>query len=143
MAQQEEFKFYDILNRDYSNTTFSSMLWELFGKHDEAIEAYIKPDREFWHYDGEKGRYLKLKVTYIRTHVMFFFFEDEPEIEHAWFINSMNCFALKAAQIYPYEIGEILSKWYEDADRDFPQICKQCKWEELDGRIKVKVIWDK
>lgn len=99
----------------------------MFGKHYEAIDAYIKEGKEFWHYDGEKKCYRKLKVTYVRTGVMFFVFEDEPEKEHAWFISSFNCNSLLAAQIYPYEIGELLSKWDENLKTEIPKMCKNCK----------------
>lgn len=37
---------------DYSKITFTSKLYEMFGKCDSAVKAYIKPGREFWHYDG-------------------------------------------------------------------------------------------
>lgn len=132
----------DMLNEDYSNTTFTSRLYDMFGKDGYAIDAYIKPDREFWYYDGEKMKYRKLKITYVRTGVMFFVFDDEPEVEHAWFIGSFNCDSLYAAQIYPYEIGRLLSRCQEYADVNFPKICKQCKWDDCDGRITVDVIWD-
>ena len=135
-------KLLDILNKNYSNTTFTSRLWDMFGKHEEALNIYIKPNREFWFYDGEKMCYRKLKVTYVRSGVMFFVFNDEPETEHAWFIGSFNCASLHAAQIYPYEISKILSKWYEDAENDFPKMCEQCKWDNCDGKITVEVIWD-
>ena len=142
MTQEE---IVDILldSYDYSNTVYTSQLREMFGDHDEAVNVYIKPGREFWHYDGEKRDYRKLKVTYVRSGVVFFVFEDEPETEHAWFIGSFNCLLLHAAQIYPYEIGRILSKWHENAADEFPEICKQCKWDDCDGRITVEVIWDK
>lgn len=133
----------DILNKDYSNTTFTSQLYDMFGKHTDAIDEYIKPDREFWYHDYGKRKYRKLKITYVRTGVMFFVFEDEPEVEHAWFIGSFNCTSLFAAQIYPYEIGRLLSKYYEGADNDFPRICEHCQWNDCNGRIKVEVIWDK
>lgn len=131
-----------IFFNDYSNSTFTSCLYEMFGKQSEAIEAYIKEGREFWHYDGDKSYYRKLTVTYIRSGVMFFTYNDEPDIEHAWFIGSFNAASLFAAQIYPYEIGKILSKWFENADTDFPEICKQCKWCDCNGKITVEVIWD-
>lgn len=127
---------------DYNNTTFTSQLYEMFGKHTDIIEEYIKEGRVFWFYDGEKREYRKLKITYVRTGVMFFVFEDEPEVEHAWFISSFNGASLFAAQIYPYEIGRLLSKYYEGADKDFPRICETCKWNDCDGRIKVDVIWE-
>ena len=96
----------NMLTGDYSDTVFTSCLYDMFGKHSDAIDAYIKPGREFWHYDGEKRRYRKLKITYVRSGVMFFVFEDDPDnVEHAWFIGSFNCDSLYAAQIYPYEIG--------------------------------------
>lgn len=132
----------DIVNEVYSNATYTSQLYEMFCKHDDAIKAYIKEGREFWYYDGEKWKYRKLKVTYVRTGVMFFVFEDEPDTEHAWFISSFNGCSLYAAQIYPYEIGKLLSQWYEGADKDFPKICKQCKWDDRGGKISVEVIWD-
>lgn len=131
----------DMLYDGYSNTTFTSQLYEMFGKHTEGMAEYIKEGREFWFYDGDKRDFRKLKVTYVRSGVMFFVFEDE-EKEHAWFINSFNCCSLHAAQIYPYEIGKILSRWYEDAAEDFPKICEKCKWGDCNGRIKVEVIWE-
>ena len=44
----------DFINKDYSRTTFATRLYELLCKHDEAVKAYIKVGRKFWHYDGEK-----------------------------------------------------------------------------------------
>ena len=132
----------DILRENYTNTTFTSQLYEMFGKHTELITAYIKEGREFWHYDGEKSRYRKLKVTYIRSGVIFFIYEDQPDLEHAWFISSFNTYSLYAAQIFPYEIAELLSKYYENTAKDFPKICEQCKWDDCNGNITVDVIWD-
>ena len=139
---QEELKktCFDIINKDYNDVVYTSKLYEMFGKHTEAIESYIQPNREFWYYDGNS--YRKLKVTYIRSGVMFFIFEDESDIEHAWFIGSFNCCSLYAAQIYPYEIGKLLSQWYKNAEFEFPEICKQCKWYNCNGKIDIKVIWD-
>ena len=144
MQEEQRVKDYiiDILNEDYSNVIYTSRLYDMFSKHTEAIESYIKPNRDFWYYDGEKGNYHKLKVTYVRSGVMFFVFEDEPNTEHAWFIGSFNCCSLYAAQIYPYEIGKLLSEYYANADKEFPEICKQCQWYDCKGRINVKVIWD-
>lgn len=129
-----------ILNEDYSNTTYTSQLYEMFSKDDKAIKAYIKEGREFWHFNGSK--YRKLKVTYVRSGVMFFVFEDEPDVEQAWFISSFNACSLYAAQIYPYEIGKFLAERFEGADENFPKICKQCKWDDCGGKISVEVIWD-
>ena len=81
----------------------------------------------------------KLKVTYVRSGVMFFEFYDEPNVEHAWFISSFNSHRMAAAQIYPYEIERILSKEYPN--NNFVEICKQCKWETYNGKIQVEVIW--
>lgn len=131
----------DILNNDYSHTTFASRLYDMFSKDKESIASYIKVGREFWHFDG--NRFRKLKVTYVRSGVMFFIFEDTPNIEEAWFIGSFNSDSLHAAQIYPYEIGKLLSKQFANAENSFPEICKQCKWDDCNGRIKVEVIWDK
>jgi len=133
----------DLINRDYSNMTFDTRLYELFCKHDEAVKAYIKVGRKFWHYDGEKMCWRKLTITYTRSGVMFFTFDDEPEVEHAWFMGSMNCLMLHAAEIHPYEIADILTEWsYEKTGDDFPDICRQCKWEDYGGKITVDVIWD-
>lgn len=131
----------DILNKDYSKSTFTSNLHDMFNHHDEAIEAYIKPGRKFWHYDLN-GNYRKLTITYVRTGVMFFVFDDEPEIEYAWFIRSFNGYSLYAAQIYPYEIEAILSKYSEYKDIDFIKMCKECKWFNCYGKINVEVIWE-
>ena len=128
---------------DYSNTIYTSQLYKMFGEHDEAVKAYIQEGREYWYYDGEKTCFRKLKVTYVRSGVVFFVFEDKPDAEYAWFISSFNCLSLRAAQIYPYEIGRLLSKWYKNAENEFPEICKQCKWDDCNGRITVEVIWDK
>ena len=133
-------KILDLINHDYSHTTFDTRLYELFCKHDEAVETYIKVGRKFWHYDAEKMYWRKLTVTYVRTGVMFFAFDDEPELECAWFIRSFNALMLHAAEIYPYEISEILSEWYPD--NNFVEICKTCKWDDDDGLIIVDVIWE-
>lgn len=131
-------KILDLINHDYSHTTFDTRLYELFCKEDEFVKAYIKVGRKFWHYDGEKGCWRKLTVTYVRSGVMFFTFDDEPDVEHAWFIGSMNCLCLHAAEIYPYEISKILSEKYPD--NDFAEIYKQCKWDDANGEITVEVI---
>lgn len=133
----------DLLNRNYSNITFDTRLYELFCKQDEAVKQYIKVGRKFWHYDGEKMTWRKLTVTYVRSNVMFFTFDDEPDVEHAWFMGSMNCLMMHVAEIYPYEIGNILSEWYPETANDFPDICKQCKWDDENGEITVEVIWEK
>ena len=70
-------------------------------------------------------------------------FDDEPDVEHAWFMGSMNCLMMHVAEIYPYEIGNILSEWYPETANDFPDICKQCKWDDENGEITVEVIWEK
>lgn len=130
----------DLINNDYSHTTFDTRLYELFCKQEKAVKQYIKVGRKFWHYDGDKIGWRKLTVTYVRSGVMFFTFNDEPDVEHAWFMGSMNCLALHAAEIHPYEISEILSEWYPD--NDFAEISKYCNWDDCDGKITVEVIWD-
>lgn len=132
-------QIFDLINRDCSRITFDTRLYELFCKDDELVKAYIKVGRKFWHYDGEKMCWRKLTVTYVRSGVMFFTFDDEPDVEYAWFIGSMNCLCLHAAEIYPYEIGEILHERYPD--NNFAEICKQCKWDDANGEITVEVIW--
>jgi len=130
----------DLLNRDYSHMTFYTCLYDLFCKEDEAVKAYIKVGRKFWHYDGERTRWRKLTVTYIRSGIMFFTFDDEPDVERAWFMGSTNVLSLHAAEIHPREISEILRERYPD--NDFEEICEQCKWDDCDGEITVEVIWD-
>lgn len=130
----------DLINHDYSHITFDTCLYKLFCKHDEAVEAYIKVGRKFWRYDEEKRCWRKLTVNYVRTGVMFITFDDEPEVECAWFIRSYNALTLHAAEIHPYEISKILSEWYPD--NDFAEICKTCKWDDDDGSITVNVIWN-
>ena len=130
----------DLINHDYSHTTFDTRLYELFCKQSEAVKKYIKVGRKFWHYDGKKTCWRKLTVTYIRSGVVFFTFEDEPEVEHAWFIDSYAILTLHVAEIYPYEISEILREWYPD--NDFEEICKQCKWDNCNREITVEVIWE-
>ena len=127
------------VNNHYSGTIFTTTLFDMFGKRPDDYVEYIKPDREFWHFDGCGWR--KLKVTYVRSGVMFFKFEDEPDVERAWFISSYNAQTLCVAQVYPYEIARILSK--NHPDNNFVEECKQCKWDDFDGKIKVEVIWDK
>lgn len=130
----------DLINHDYSNITLDTCLYELFNRQDEAIKAYIKVGRKFWHYDEERAKWRKLTVTYIRTGVMFFTFDDEPDVEWAWFMGSINALSLHAAEIYPYEISEILRGLYPD--NNFVEVCKQCKWDNCDGKITVEVIWN-
>lgn len=140
MAYILEQRILDLINHDYSHTTFATRLYELFCKHDEVVEAYIKVGRKFWHYDAEKMYWRKLTVTYVRTNVMFFVFDDESSVEHAWFTGSFNALMLHAAEIYPYEIEELLSLRYPD--NNFVEICKTCKWDNKDGLITVDVIWE-
>ena len=128
-----------IVNHDYSKMTFSTRLRDMLGKRPENVAEYIKVGREFWHFD--EGIWRKLKVTYIRSGVMFFEFCDEPNVEHAWFISSFNASSLHAAQIYPYDIERMLSEEYPD--NDFAEVCKQCKWNTYNGKINVEVIWNK
>lgn len=138
---EDNFQIIDLFDEGYINTTLSSRLYDLFAKKAELIVAYIKPDREFWYYDSSIG-YRKLRVTYVRAGVMFFVFEDEPEKEHAWFISSFNCMMLYAAQIYPYEIGNLLEACWEGAKEDVLRMSKQCKWDDCNGNITVRVFWD-
>ena len=70
---------------------------------------------------------------------MFFVFDDEPNVEHAWFMSSFNAFSLCVAQIYPYDIQRILSEEYPD--NNFVETCKQCKWDTYDGQIKIEIMW--
>ena len=56
----------DLINHDYSHTTFDTRLYELFCTQDEAVKKYIKVGRKFWHYDGDKMGWRKLTVTYLR-----------------------------------------------------------------------------
>lgn len=130
----------DFINHDYSHTTFDTRLYELFCKHDEAVEAYIKVGRKFWYFDLERKQWRKLTVIYVRTGVMFITFDDEPELERAWFIRSYNVLMSHAAEIHPYEISKILSEWYPD--NNFAEICKTCKWDDDNGSITVDVIWE-
>lgn len=131
------------LNHDYSNTVFTARLYDMFAKKDDLIASYIKPGRTFWHYDIDKSKFRKIKVTYVRSGVMFFIFEDDPdEVERAWFTSSFNAMSLHAAEIYPYEIGELLSKRNLCTNMDIPKVCSQCKWSDMDGRIPVEVVWD-
>ena len=133
----------DILNHNYSNTTFTSRLYDMFSKDDEAIMSYIKPGRLFWHYDIDLEAFRKIRITYVRSGVMFYVYEDKPDGEEgAWFMQSFNAMSLHAAQIYPYEIGKLLSKHDWATELDFPKICKECKWDDCDGRITVEVVWD-
>lgn len=140
MAYILEQQILDLINHDYSHTTFDTRLYELFCKQDANVKAYIKVGRKFWHYDTEKRYWRKLTVTYVRTGVMFFVFDDEPNVEHAWFTGSFNALMLHAAEIYPYEIEELLSSQYPD--NNFVEICKTCKWDDEDGLITVDVIWE-
>lgn len=135
-----EQQVFDLIDHDYSNTTFATRLYELFCKQDEAVKRYIKVGRKFWHYDNKKMCWRKLTVTYTRANVMFFTFDDEPDVEYAWFMGSMNCLCLHAAEIHPYEISEILREWYPD--NDFAEISKYCNWDDCCGGITVEVIWD-
>lgn len=121
------------------NVTLTSQLWELLAHKKEGIERYIKPGRHFYHWTPEKG-YQRLVVTYVRSGVMFFEYDDEPNTEYAWFIGSFNSDSLYAAEIYVYEIGRILSEYIENADKDFLKMCKQCKWFDANGKMKIEVI---
>lgn len=132
----------DFINRDYSNVTFATRLYDLFCKHDELVKAYIKVGRKFWYYDEEKQCFRRLTVTYVRTGVVFYEYEDEPEVEYADFTGSFRVLMWSVAEIYPNEIGNLLSEYYPESAKDFPNICKQCKWEDYGGAITVKIIWD-
>ena len=93
----------ELLGKSYKDTTWSAALNDLFKNDDEALQAYIKEGREFWYFDtGNSWR--KLRVTYVRSGVMFFVFEDEPDNEKAWFLGSFNAISLIAAQIYVDEL---------------------------------------
>ena len=128
---------------DYSDTVFTSKLYEMFGKNVDDVKSYIKVGRKFWHFDPDKNRFRKITVTYIRSGIMFFTFDDDPDQnEEAWCLGSLNTMMLHAAHIFPYEIGKLFSKHYEKMATRFPEICKQCKWDTLDGRITVDVVWD-
>lgn len=134
---------HDFILHDYSNVTYATRLYDLFCKHDELIIAYIKVGRKFWEYDEKKGCFRKLTVTYVRTGVVFYVFEDEPEVERAAFICSFRVLMWNVAEIYPYEIGTLLSTYYPETAKDFPDICKQCKWDDCDRRITIDIIWER
>ncbi len=137
-------KVLKILIDDYSDTVFTSKLYEMFGKDVDDVKSYIKVGRKFWHFDPDKHRFRMITVTYIRSGVMFFTFDDDPDQnEEAWYLGSFNTMMLHAAQIFPYEIGKLLSKHFENMETRFLEICKQCKWDNLDGRITVEVVWDR
>ena len=122
----------------YKDTTWSAALNDLFSKDDAALQAYIQEGREFWFFDN--GIWKKLKVTYVRSGVMFFVFENEPEKEKAWFLSSFNAVSLVAAQIYVDELSAYYEKKYNDCD--FPKICSECKWQTFNDKITVDVIWE-
>ena len=141
MTNEQLHEIVDYFLDDYNRKlTYDTRLYELFCKHDEAVAEYIKEGRKFWHFDNKRQEWRKITITYVRTGVMFFVCDDEPETELAWFINSINCLMLHAAEIYPEEIGEILSKWYPDAITEFPKICRNCKWDDNEGNIKIEVF---
>lgn len=143
VTKEDVEKLLKILENDYSDAVFTSKLYEMFGKNMDDMKSYIKVGRKFWHFDDEKHCFRELTVTYIRSGVMFFTFDDDPEQkEGAWYLGSFNAMMLHAAQIFPYEIGRIFSKHYEKMETRFPEICKQCKWDDLDGRITVEVVWN-
>ena len=130
-------KIPDFFQTDYSNTTFDTRLYELFCKDEESVKKYIKIGRKFWYYDCKKMKWRKLTVTYTRANVMFFTFDDEPDVESACFMSSFNCLMMHAAEIYPDEISKILSERYPN--NDFAEIARACKWDDCDGQITVKI----
>lgn len=135
-------KVFKILTNDYSDTVFTSKLYEMFGKDVDDVKSYIKVGRKFWHFDPDKHRFRMITVTYIRSGVMFFTFDDDPDQnEEAWYLGSFNTMMLHAAQIFPYEIASILSKDDQRMKTRFLEMLKQCKWDDLDRRITVEVVW--
>lgn len=117
------FEFYEMGNAEKFERTYKPF-YEL---NDEAEAMYDDGDPMLNPYEVGKELFDKAKVLLV---------------EYAWFIKSINCFSLCAAQIYPYEIGEILSAWNKNAKEQFPILCKKCKWDDYDGKIKVEVIWN-
>lgn len=138
--EKDMLKIPDFFQTDYRNIKFDTRLYELFCKNDAFVEAYIKVGRKFWHYDDKNKKWRMLTVTYVRTGVMFFIFDDEPDVEFAFFIRSFHCLMMRAAEIYPNEISKIMAERYPD--NDFAEIARFCKWDDCDGKIDVKVIWN-
>ena len=122
----------------HKDETWSSALNDLFSHDDPAAMSYIKEGREFWYFDpGNSWR--KIRITYVRSGVMFFVFEDEPDKEKAWFLSSFNAISLVAAHIYVNELNDYyINKYGYD---DFPQICKECQWQTFNNKIEVTVVW--
>jgi hypothetical protein len=65
---------------------FSTMISDLYGR--DSYEYHIKVGREYWWdwpYDTPIGRkhgsgWYKIKVTYVRSHCMFYIFPDYPDV---------------------------------------------------------------
>ena len=131
----------ELLRKIYSDTVFETRLYELFCKKDELVHEYIKVGRKFWRYDDTLQVFRKLTVTYVRTGVVFYTFDDVPDKEESSYISSFNVLTWHAAEIHVYEISKLLSKYYETAE-EFADICKTAKFDDCDGRITVDIIWD-
>ena len=76
----------------FKKITYSTMLSDLYGR--DNYQSHIEVGRDYWYYfpkDSEiENGWHKIRVTYIRSGCMFYFFPDNPEVEERFC--PLNCF---------------------------------------------------
>ena len=118
---------------------YSSKLDDLFGSDITEMEKYIKPGRKFWNFDS-MGNWCPLTVTYVRSGVIFYVYDDDKEHEIAWYVSSFGTSQLYAETIYVDELATYYKKKYEHTTYGyFYDLLKNCKWQDFNGAIKISV----
>ena len=76
----------------FKKITYSTMLSDLYGR--DNYQSHIEAGRDYWYYfpkDSEiENGWHKIRVTYIRSGCMFYFFPDNPEVKERFC--PLNCF---------------------------------------------------
>lgn len=112
--------------------TILSNLESLFKRNINKISEYIKPGQKFWTYVDSEQIFKLFTVTYIRSGVVFYKFENETKEEH-FSLDSMFC-----QFIYPETIDT--DKIADICGYDKSIFNSNLNFDDIDGKIKITVI---
>lgn len=99
----------------FKKNCYSTRLCDLYGR--DNYEPHIEEGREYWLFDDVHWR--KIKITYIRSGVAFYVFNDSPETPEKYMpLGSFIAATLLFAEIDPYkDIDEFDTDYYKDMSR--------------------------
>lgn len=117
---------------------WASSLQEIFDCDDDALYKYIQVGREFWVFDDNTWR--KFTVTFIRSNIMFFIYDDEPDTEYALHIHTPSVRFLHPAVIYIDDILEYINNHHAGDLEEWEYRLRNGRWDNLNGKIKIKVV---